>query len=109
MPAKAQIRVGSCRPSIKTPRPPAPNAAPVVVWVSPAAGQRGERLRITITGANFSPETAVSVGGTGLRLNAVNVESTTQITATLAIAANAEAGIHNLTVGGSNPAKFRVK
>ena len=94
---------------IKTPRPPAPNAAPVVVWVSPAAGQRGERFRITITGANFKPGTAVSMGGSGMQLHAVNVESPTQITATLVIAANAESGLHNLTVGESNPAKFRVK
>jgi len=97
------------QPDVKTPSPPVPKPAPVVVWISPAAGQAGTRIPITLTGANFASETPLAISGSSVQIGAVHVDSATQITATLVIAATAEPGARNITVGSSNPAKFYVR
>ena len=96
---------------IKFPRPPAPSTPPVLVWMEPGSGQAGTTVAVTLTGAGFTPEATVSAGS-GVTVSDVMVKSPTQITASVAIAGGALAGIRELTVqqasGSSNALPFRV-
>ena len=88
------------------------NSPPVLVWISPTSGQAGTVKEVTLTGANFSPDTAVSINGAGVTVRNVSVAGATQATATLSIAASAPPGIRDLCVstsaGISTAMKFRV-
>lgn len=73
-----------------------------ITSVTPATGNRGEVVNVTVTGTNFV------TGGTTLNLGAnitassVNVVSSTQLTATLTISTAAVTGFRDVTV--TNPA-----
>lgn len=97
---------------IKPPRVPSPAAAPTIVWISPAAGHRGAKAELTITGAGFSPKSAVAVDGAGVTAGSIDFRDPTEIAVTLTIAANAEPGGRRITVqdafGSSNAMRFQV-
>jgi hypothetical protein len=98
---------------VKSPRAPLLHpVGPAVVRISPASGHRGTSVRVTLTGANFSPGSAVTISGAGVKTGVVTVDSTTQISATLIITANAEIGSRNLTVSsafGSSTTQFKIQ
>jgi hypothetical protein len=98
---------------MKAPRPPAPNPTPALVWINPASGQKGITTPVTLTGANFAPGTTVTVSGSGVKTGAVTVDSPTQITVPLTIAATAEPGARDIAVssasGKSNTMKFQIR
>jgi hypothetical protein len=73
-------------------------APPVLNSVSPNAGVQGTNVSLTLNGSNFLSGATVAVDGTGVSASNVKVVSSTQITATLNIAATAPAGAHHVTV-----------
>ena len=83
-----------------------------ITWIAPAKAPAGSNTTVVFTGANFGPNAALEATGEGIAAMAVKVNSTTQITATFAIAASAAAGIREVTVntaaGVSNSAKFQI-
>ncbi len=87
-----------------------PNAPSLTAAISPSSGAANSSVPITITGTNLSAGT-INVSGTGVSPGNVNT-SATQITATFTIAANAAAGVRNVTVttagGTSNAETFTV-
>ena len=79
------------------------NPAASISNVSPGAGQIGNSVRVTIAGlySHFAQTTSVvSVGGTGVTVSgvAITAGSTTQLSATFTIAANAPVGPRTVTV-----------
>jgi ABC-type Fe3+ transport system substrate-binding protein len=70
---------------------------PSVIGVSPSSGEVGDSLNITIMGTNLTDASAVSLG-TGITVNSFSVNSATQITASIAIAANTAAGSRDVSV-----------
>jgi len=94
----------------KPPYPPRPKT-PRVIWIG-SATQPGGRTELTLTGANFSDGATVSVSGSGIKVSATTVNSKTEITAKLVIAADAASGAREVTVttpmGPSNTFKFRL-
>jgi hypothetical protein len=94
---------------IKPPLPPSPRGAPVLVWISPATVPAGRNTTVTLTGASFSADAALMVGGAGVSILKSVVTSPTQIAATLSVAAGS-AGTRDVAVtqqsGKSNPLKL---
>ena len=77
--------------------------APRLTSVTPAAGVRGQNLKVAIRGeyTQLSPSatTAVAFSGTGLTVNSYTVDAATQIiNANISISAGAETGLRNLIV-----------
>jgi hypothetical protein len=70
---------------------------PTVTAVNPDQGYRGETLDVTITGTNFNGATSVSFGA-GITVNDFDVDSNTQITADITIAAGATLGTRDVSV-----------
>jgi hypothetical protein len=71
---------------------------PTVTNVNPNSGNQGQTLNnVIITGTNFIGTTAVDFGA-GITVNSYIVNSDTQITANITIAANAAIGTRNVTV-----------
>jgi hypothetical protein len=97
---------------IKTAGPLSASSLPFLVWISPSSGQAGTVKEVTLTGANFNADTAVSVNGAGITVRNVKVVSATQATATLAIASGTPPGTCDVSVGTpagvSSAMKFRV-
>jgi hypothetical protein len=100
---------GTSAPVVFTVNPPPPRLS----TIAPATGVRGAAVPVTLTGANFVGGATVAIGNTGITVGSVTVVSTTQITATFTIAANATLGAANVTVttsaGTSAPVVFTVK
>lgn len=78
------------------------NPDPDLTTVSPASGVRGETLDLIFTGTGFVPTATVSISGPGVTINSTVVNSSTQITANVTIAAGANTGARNARV--ENPA-----
>ena len=99
---------GTSAPAIFTVNPPPPTLS----TIAPATGVRGAGAPVTLTGTNFVSGATVATNNTGIAVSAVTVVSTTQITATFTIAANATLGAANVTVttsgGTSAPVVFTV-
>jgi hypothetical protein len=96
---------------VKAPRPPVPTTTPTLVWISPAGGRKGTRVSVTLTGADFMPGATVTVSGSGVTAGTVTVDSSTRITTTLTIAANAETGDRSVTISSgsvSNGVRFHI-
>jgi hypothetical protein len=94
---------GTSAAAVFTVNPPAPTLSAI----TPAIGVQGTIVPVTLTGTNFVPGATVAVDNPGIGVSAVSVVSVTQITATLAIAANAVPGAANVTVttsGGTSAA-----
>lgn len=89
--------------AVKAPYPPLPRF-PRLIWVSPGTQSAGQ-IEVVVTGANFTNGSTVTVSGEGIQVAKTVVDSETQITATLAVTANAAVD-HGLVVttslGGSN-------
>jgi hypothetical protein len=100
------------RDGVKAPAPPSPKRAATVVWLTPASGQAGSTVQLTLTGAGFTPEATVEVSGSGVEVSNLRIESTTRITATLRIEAGAASGVRGVNVrtpsGNSNVTDFRI-
>ncbi|HMD69816.1 MAG TPA: IPT/TIG domain-containing protein, partial [Bryobacteraceae bacterium] len=86
--------------------------APKLTSVSPASGVQGASVPVTLTGTNFSAGETVTVASPGVAAASVCRYSSTQITATFAIAPAAAPGAYNVTVttsaGTSNAVSFTV-
>ena len=72
--------------------------SPTLTAITPANGAPGITANITLTGTNFATGATVAVSGSGVTVSAVNVVSSTQITAQLVVATTAAAGARNVTV-----------
>ena len=66
--------------------------------INPAAGTAGSSVAVTLTGTNFAPGMNLAISGEGVNASNLTVVSATEITATLSIAAGADAGTHSVTV-----------
>jgi hypothetical protein len=91
---------------VKPPHPPAPAAAPVLIWVSPANVPAGRSIQVKLTGANFAPDATVSVSGEGVTVAKASVDSPSVITATLSASA---AGAREITIKQQSGASNRFK
>jgi phosphatidylinositol-3-phosphatase len=72
--------------------------APTLTSISPSTGSQGSSVPVTLTGTGFVAPLTVNVGGSGITVSNVSVVSSTKATATLAIAASAGVGQHNISV-----------
>ncbi len=69
--------------------------------IAPSSGAQGATVAVTLTGTNFASGSTITVSGTGITVSNPTVASSTSITATFTIAANAPTGAQNVTVTGS--------
>jgi hypothetical protein len=85
---------------------------PTLASISPASGEQGTTVQVTLTGKDFTPGSTVAPPtGSGVTVSNVTVVSSTQINATFTIATNASPN-HNVTVtnaaGSSGSVTFTV-
>jgi len=79
------------------------NPDPTVTAVSPRSGTRLQTFDVTFIGTNFSGEvTSVNVGS-GIAVNSITVNSATELTANITIAAHASTGVRNFSVSNNPP------
>ena len=76
--------------------------APTLTSISPNSGVQGQTVGVTLTGTNFATGATVGVGGALITVTNATVVSSTQITATFAIAANATPGAVSIRVTSSD-------
>jgi cytochrome c peroxidase len=86
---------------------------PILSGISPSFGVVGNSVDVTLNGSMFVlGATTIAISGAGVTLSNTNVVSTTQITATFAVASNATLGPRSVTVtttgGTSGAATFNV-
>jgi hypothetical protein len=81
----------------------AANPVPAVTAVNPEGGQRQETLEVLVTGSGFLTGATEVSFGEGVRVDDITIESSTALTATLSIAANAELGARDVTVTNPPP------
>ena len=74
---------------------------PTLTMINPATGNQSSNVPVTLTGTNFFSPATINFGGTGITATNVIVTSTTTITATFVIAANAPLGSQNISVTSS--------
>ncbi len=74
---------------------------PTLSSISPNSGVQGQTVGVTLTGTNFATGATVGVGGALITVTNATVVSSTQITATFAIAANATPGAVSIRVTSS--------
>jgi hypothetical protein len=90
----------------------AAGSTPTLTSVTPNSGVQGTAANVTLTGTNFIAGATVGATGSGITVSNVNVASSTQISATLSLAANATLGPSNISVttsnGASNTVPFNV-
>lgn len=71
---------------------------PVVNTITPATGEQGATLTVTITGESFDTGATVEFSGTGITVQSVTRDSCTQVRATILIALTATTGARDVTV-----------
>lgn len=71
---------------------------PTLISISPNKGVQGQVVGVTLTGTNFATGATLNLSGALVTASNVTVVSSTQITATFAIAANAALGDRSVTV-----------
>ena len=77
-------------------------AVPTLTSISPNQGVQGlTYTNVILTGTNFIGVTSISVSGNGVTVPSFTTNSATQITATFAIAGNANSGARNVTVNAA--------
>lgn len=85
---------------------------PSLTAINPNGGLQGQTVPVVLTGFNFAPGSAVGLSGTGISVSNTVVVSSTQITASFAIAGTAPSGPQNVTVTSqgrtSNAVAFTV-
>jgi hypothetical protein len=96
---------------VKPPSPP--RAIPAqLLWIAPGILRSGSTAKLTLTGDGFQANAKVNVSGDGIRVDRVTMNSLTEITVNLTVAATAKPGARELTVsaesGISNPLEVRV-
>ena len=74
---------------------------PTLSAISPIGGAQGQTLPVTLTGTSFTTGATINVSGALITVSNTTVTSSTQITATFAIAANAVLGAVNISVTSS--------
>ena len=79
------------------------NPVPTLTGISPSSGFPGQTLNVTLTGTNFIEGVSTVNGDSGITVNSATVNSSTQITANLTIAAGAAVGTHYLSVTNAGP------
>ena len=79
---------------------PGPIPAPGISTVSPNAGTQGQTVAVTISGSNFQTG-AVCSFGSGITVNSCAMNTSSQMTANITIAASASTGARSVTV--TNP------
>jgi prepilin-type N-terminal cleavage/methylation domain-containing protein len=67
-----------------------PPSAPTISDVSPTSGSRGATLTLTVSGANFTSDAAVTISGTRVTVNSTTYMNSGQVTASISIAGNAQ-------------------
>ena len=72
--------------------------SPTLTSISPNAGAQGQTVPVTLTGTGFETGATINVNGALITVTNTTVTSSTQITATFAIAANATLGAANISV-----------
>lgn len=72
--------------------------APVLFSVTPNNGAQGASMSVTLAGSGFASGSTINLGGAGIAVSGTSVVSSTQITATFAIAATAAPGPQTVTV-----------
>ncbi|GMR22697.1 MAG: hypothetical protein BMS9Abin37_1065 [Acidobacteriota bacterium] len=88
---------------------------PVVASISPASGQPGETLNVTIDGLNFQPGAVVSFGE-GISVNSVRFVNSNQLVANITVDSDIQNTASSRTVtvtnpdgtSGSLPSAFRI-
>jgi hypothetical protein len=71
---------------------------PTLISITPAGGAEGQTLAVTLAGTNFTTGATIGLSGTGVVVTNTTVVTSSQITATFTIAANAPLGAQNVTV-----------
>jgi len=74
---------------------------PTLTSISPTGGVQGQTLPVTLTGTSFTTGATINVNGALITVTNTSVTSSTQITATFALAANATLGAANISVTSS--------
>jgi hypothetical protein len=74
------------------------SGVPTLSSITPSTGSQGASVPVTLTGTGFANPLTVNVSGSGITVSNVSVVSSTQATATLAIAASAGVGQYNVSV-----------
>ena len=86
--------------------------APTIASISPASGDVGFNVEVTITGTNFTGGSTVAISGGDVTVAFVSVVDATTITATFQIGQFAAGGARNVTVttadGTSNAVTFTI-
>jgi len=72
-----------------------------MIGINPSRGTQGQTLGVTLTGTSFTTGATINVNGALITVTNTAVVSSTQITATFAIAANAVLGAANISVTSS--------
>jgi subtilisin family serine protease len=84
---------------------------PTLLSMSPSIAKPGDVLTVTFTGTRFAAPLTINAGS-DITVTAVSVLTSTDLTATFAVAANASSGTRDVTVtsadGTSNPLPFAV-
>jgi len=71
---------------------------PYIDSMEPGNAKQGQTLSVVLTGGGFTGATAVSFSGTGITVTGFNVDSDTQITAAVTVAADATLGDRDISV-----------
>ncbi len=78
-------------------------AIPTLTSISPTFGNRGQTLNVVMLGSNFTGGVTTADFGSGITVNSVTVNSATQLTANITLAANAALGVRDVSVANPNP------
>lgn len=73
-------------------------ARPAVTGVSPNAAEQGRTLSLTLTGSNYQAGSTVVFANSGIVVNSVQVNSCSQIVASVTVQSGAAVGVSNLDV-----------
>ncbi|MEX2182231.1 MAG: IPT/TIG domain-containing protein [Gemmatimonadaceae bacterium] len=110
-PLAASLLVASCGPAGTGPGGSGPSV-PTLASVTPASGNTGATVNVTVGGTGFDAGAIVTISGSHVAVSAVTVPSATQATATFTIDAVAATGARNVSVttaeGTSNTATFTI-
>ncbi len=92
----------------------APSARPAITSVFPDSAMQGETVSLSLSGANLSRDCELAFSGGGLTVTSLDVRSSSELEASVSIAAGAQPGLRDLTVRSKDgseafgPALFTV-
>jgi adhesin/invasin len=79
------------------------NPVPSFVSITPGAGSLGQRTTLLIRGTNFIDSITTVNVGTGITIDSLVVDDTTQLRANIIITPSATLGSRNITIGNAAP------